>query len=63
MTRQDDNKFVTTQPPEWQEAFKKEAKLRKMSLSEWVGECCWYNLRNRLRVKLPERRKKGRPKS
>jgi hypothetical protein len=54
--------FTTSQPEEWQAAFRKEAKRQKKQLSEWVGEVLLAALPEKVRAKLPERPPANRPK-
>lgn len=52
-------RFNITEPPEWWEAFKAQAKEEGMSVSEWLGECGLANLPREVRERLPERRGRG----
>ena len=53
-------RFLITQPTEWVEAFKAQAKKENMSLSEWIGECCIANCPKYVVRQLPKRRTRGK---
>lgn len=36
--------MATSQPPDWLEAFQRQASLEGISLSEWVGQACLRSL-------------------
>jgi hypothetical protein len=55
------NIFTTTQPVEWQEAARTEAKRRGLTTSEWVGEAILAYLPPKVRAKLPTRPPAHRP--
>lgn len=48
-----------TQPADWWAAFEKQATADGMTLSEWVGECCYGYLPNP--ESLSERTRPGKP--
>jgi len=52
-----------TQPAAWWAAFESAAAVEGQTLSEWVGDCCLANLEESTAKKLPERVKRGKPKS
>jgi hypothetical protein len=54
--------FTTTQPEEWQAAFRKEATRKGKTLSEWVGETLVAALPANARKSLPARPAANRPK-
>jgi len=54
--------FTTSQPEEWQAAFRAEAKRRKKPLSEWVGDLLLAGLPAKVRANLPKRPPANRPK-
>lgn len=54
--------FTTSQPEEWQAAFRKEANRQKKPLSEWVGDALLEKLPAKVRAKLPERPPANRPR-
>jgi hypothetical protein len=53
--------FTTTQPREWQDAFRAEADRQGKSVSEWAGEAMLAALPAKVRSQLPPRPPKGRP--
>lgn len=51
----------TTHPPDWWEAWEREAFLRGRTLAEWMGEMCNRGLTREVRQQLSKRGKRGRP--
>ena len=51
----------TTQPVGWVEAFKTQAEIEGLSLSDWVGQCCRANLPLPIQKKLLDRPAANRP--
>lgn len=49
-------------PPDWWDAFEKQARKEGMSLSAWIGECCLANIPKTTARKLSTRPPAHRPK-
>lgn len=52
-----------THPADWWDAFEEQAKKENMTLSAWIGECCFANIPKEKQAKLSERPPAHRPKS
>lgn len=64
--------FTTTQPADWVEAFRRQASLEGIDLSQWVGQACIHFLYDEhthdvndlaTRAGLSQRTGRGRPSS
>jgi len=54
-------RIQVVQPPDWVEAFKKQATREGKNLSEWLGECAVANLPISVARDLSKRPSLGRP--
>lgn len=52
-----------TQPSDWLEAFKAQAKKENVSFSEWIGDCGLAFLPDDVKRNLSERQPAHRPRS
>lgn len=50
-----------SQPEDWWVAFEEEASKSDMTLSAWIGDCCWSFLPVKRRKKLSGRKPAHRP--
>jgi hypothetical protein len=57
------DRILVSQPIEWIEAFKIQAKRNGESLSEFLGDCAKVNLDKDLRMAINDERPKRGPKS